>query len=223
MTLPRSLSGLPDLEMESLMRIQVAYERTLTLLLDGIDRAWRQFIIKDDCATPRTASVPERIEALQSAQQNELNAKITANLHLFDAIDAEYLSIDRDQDAHVDRLQKVVLPAVRTTFAFLDMDKLLFEALLARLMTRNLYVDPESSKSTEAPRKRGRPPLNDELKMQALEKRRTAEQIGCARILYQTNHPTQQQVKNVPSILKNYTKTLSFRTRESGVNAEDGK
>ena len=39
--------------------------------------------------------------------------------------------------------------------------------------------------------------------MQALEKRRTGgTNSECARILYQTNHPTDQEVRNVPSILK---------------------
>jgi hypothetical protein len=213
MTLPRSLilSRLPDLSTDAGARIQTAYERALTLFLEGIETAWKEFVTRCGPVASRTVTASERMIALELAQQIELRALIEASVYLFEAIAAEYFNIHRERDAYNDRLYDTVLPVVRKTFPSLDADRFVFEVLLARFFTGDRYARPESARSPAARRRRGRPrTISDDLKIQALEKRRAGgTNLESARILYQTNRPTAQQVRNVPSILKNFEKRLS--------------
>ena len=101
MTLPRSLilSRLPDLSTDAGARIQTAYERAVTLLLEGVGTAWKEFVTRDDRVAFRTVTVSDRMIALELAQQIELSALIEASVHLFEAIAAEYFNIYRERDA----------------------------------------------------------------------------------------------------------------------------
>ena len=67
--------------------------------------------------------------------------------------------------------------------------------------------------SPEVPRKRGRPAISLERKRKALEaKQRTGgTNKSAAKILYDTEHPTLRQIKNAPSILKHYQKSLAMK------------
>ena len=63
----------------------------------------------------------------------------------------------------------------------------------------------ESNVQSTPTRKRGRPKkIPDELKLKALNAKGGKAR---AQILYQTTHPTVQQVKNVPSIINNFKRT----------------
>lgn len=64
--------------------------------------------------------------------------------------------------------------------------------------------------SNPVPRKRGRPPIPLEIKSRAWEARRKpgVSLRDVAKILYGIERPTERQVKNVPSILKHYGKSL---------------
>ncbi len=65
--------------------------------------------------------------------------------------------------------------------------------------------DDKSRAEMTTPRKRGRPPIADELKIKALEaKANGGSNRDAAKELYSTRYPTPQQVKNVPTILRHF-------------------
>ncbi len=75
-------------------------------------------------------------------------------------------------------------------------------AIEAALLDENAKL-----RAAAQPRKRGRPPLPDERKAQALSKKQSgATDRECARIIYGIPYPTRRQVNNVPSILTYYRK-----------------
>jgi hypothetical protein len=205
------LSGLPDLKADAIARIQDAYRRAVGLLLEGTEAGWRKFIELEDRTRIGTANDLERIETLESAHEIELSAQIDAYLHLFDAIAAEYSGIDIDRNVRIDWLHKVVLRAVRTTLPSRNTDEIIFGILLARLAYSERRIWPEIAEAPERRRRRGRPTkFPDELKERALEIRRAGgTNSECARVLYGTKRPTEQQVKNVPKILNYYQERRS--------------
>jgi|SRR5579862_2781567 len=203
------ISDLPDLKPAAQVRIRRAHEQASELLLEGIDVAWREFAKAEERARTGRSTASERINALQSAQQADKRARVAANLFMFDTIAAEYSAIDTEHQAYVDRLHMVVLPAVRASMPTHDPDKAVFEAVQARATYDTTRPWPEAYKPMPGRRKLGRPyKLTEGVKRQALERKRSGgTNSECARILYHTKFPTNQQVKNVPAILKHFVKT----------------
>lgn len=73
------------------------------------------------------------------------------------------------------------------------------EEIRAALMKRT-----QSEVTVESQKKRGRPPISDQLKLEALEVKGGKAR---AEILYGTKRPTPQQVKNQSTILRHFKKT----------------
>jgi len=70
-------------------------------------------------------------------------------------------------------------------------------------------------KSQEGKKRRGRPGIPDELKIEALRaKKQGASNRDCARILYAKQYPEPQQVKNVSSIRRRSGKMTRQRLLE---------
>lgn len=209
------LANLPDLKADARSAVHMAYERAVGALIEGVIAGRRELVETEERAHAGNATALDRLHAFQSAQQTETAARIEASFMLFDAIANEYSTIDAERRTFVDRLQRVAMPAIRASLPIQDVDKAISDALIARAMYWGAQGQSNIDMPTRERRRPGRPAkFPEELKRQALKiKLDGATNSECAKLLYGTKHPSDQQVRNIPSILRNYRKTSSLKRK----------
>jgi hypothetical protein len=140
---------------------------------------------------PRVTDIPEQseIERINESHSAALNALAILRANLPAALPLEI------ENERISRLLK----QLHTHSATLSNEELI----------RNVRILADSlPKGSEVTRKRGRPSIPAELKERALAmKDNGASNRECAKVLYQTSHPTVRQVKNLGPILSYFRRT----------------
>jgi hypothetical protein len=204
---PSPIANLPDLKPAARARIHTVHEHAAQLLVQDIGAAWQSFYKLDERPGSRTVAVIDRLNALHSAHHNAVTAGVKALLQIFDAIAAEYYVVDTDEQEFLDRIHSVIIPAVCDSILLPNPESTVSTAILARAAHWERFVSQPDRPARER-RRPGRPAkFPEERKQQALDlKLNGGTNSECAKLLYQTKHPTAQQVRNIPAILKNYRK-----------------
>src|ERR1035441_3929867 len=207
-----TISDLPDLKPAAQARIRTAHEHAAQLLVQETDAAWQKFHKLEENTGSGSVTVVDRLDALHSAHQNATRARVKALLRIFDAIATEYSIVDSDEQSFLDRIHVVIIPAATGSIPLQNAESTVSTAILARAAHLGRLVS-QPDRPTSERRGPGRPAkFPEERKRQALEyKLAGGTNSQCAKLLYQTKRPSAQQVRNIPSILRNYRKTSSLK------------